>query len=126
MLQVRKSCPFRISAIFCQCYFMIEMQVLVTVSKFFFLGIILWKGISLFNRGICFPVGAWGFQAMGGVPHGGHRFWLGGGFIKNCRVGAGHCPTMGNPEWVDKLKGPGFRTHSLKSCKIFTENFFHD
>ena len=53
MLQVRKSCSCGISAIFFQCCFMIEIQILMTVSNFswFFLGIISWKGASLFNGG---------------------------------------------------------------------------
>ena len=59
MPQVRKLCPYGISAILFQC-FMIETQVLMTESDFsgFFLGIISWKGASLFGGvGVVFQMG---------------------------------------------------------------------
>ena len=59
MLQARKSHSCGISAIFFQCCFMIETQVLMTVSDFwrFFLGIIPWKGPSRFNGVFVFQMG---------------------------------------------------------------------
>ena len=112
MPQVRKSCSCVMSAI--QCCFMIEAQVLMTVSDFsrFYLGIISRKGASFFNRvggGVFFRLGA--LFLSGGPPHGGHRFWWGGGGVeKNCilmRVGCPTCPpmpppTMGNPDPCDE------------------------
>ena len=70
MLQVRKSCSYGISAIFSQCCFRIETQVSMTVTNFlaFFLGIISWKGASLFNGGGLF------FSQRGGGLH----FYVGG------------------------------------------------
>ena len=111
MPQVRKSCSCGMSAI--QCCFMIEAQVLMTVSDFsrFYLGIISRKGASIFNRvgGVFFRLGA--LFLSGGPPHGGHRFWWGGGVLKKivfwCGWGAPHVPpcpppTMGNPDPCDE------------------------
>ena len=81
MLQVRKSHFCGISAI---CYFMIETQVLMTVSRFFcfFLGIISWNGALLFNGGgFTFK---WGRCPMGRVN-------FDGGFSKKT-MGWGGCP----------------------------------
>ena len=83
MPQVRKLCPYGISAILFQC-FMIETQVLMTESDFsgFFLGIISWKGASLFSGGgCCFSDGRASFL-IGWVPHGGYWFWWEGGSKK--------------------------------------------
>ena len=75
MPQVRKSCSCGISAIFFQCFFMVETQVLMTVSDFsgFFLGIIYWKGDSLFNGGVVFRMG-WASFLSGGAMGGGIGF----------------------------------------------------
>ena len=73
MLQVRKSHYFGISAIFFQCYFMIETQVLMTLSDFFF--------SSFFQESV--P----GVSVL--IGGGGH-------FRKNYRT-KGCLPTMGNP-----------------------------
>ena len=74
MLQVRKSHYCGISAIFFQCYFMIETQVLMTLSDFFFF---------LSSRN----------QFMG------YQFWWGGGGDISERIVGwrGAPPTMGNP-----------------------------
>ena len=79
MPQVRKLCPYGISAILFQC-FMIETQVLMTESDLsgFFLGIISWKGLSLFSGGwCCFSDGRASFLS-GWVPHGGVLVLMGG------------------------------------------------
>ena len=68
-----------------------------------FLGIILRKGVSCFNRGVCFSDGGGGFIFKlegGGTPWGALLLVGGEGFKKNCKIG-GECPTMppttGNP-----------------------------
>ena len=96
MPQVRKSCSCVMSAI--QCCFMIEAQVLMTVSDFsrFYLGIISRKGASFFNR-----VGGGVFQIRGFI----FKWWatpwgasvlMGGGVLKKivfwCGWGAPHVP----------------------------------
>ena len=55
---------------------MTETQVLMTVSDFsgFFLGIIYWKGDSLFNGGVVFQMG-WASFLSGGT-HGGEALVL--------------------------------------------------
>ena len=97
MPQVRKSCSCGMSAI--QCCFMIEAQVLTTVSDFsrFYLGIISRKGASFFNRvwgGVFFRLRA--LFLSGGPPHGGHWFWWGGGWKKLYSDGGG-VPHMSPP-----------------------------
>ena len=76
MPQVRKSCSCGISAIFFQCFFMVETQVLMTVSDFsgFFLGIIYWNGDSLFNGGVVSQMGWASF--LSGRTHGGEALVL--------------------------------------------------
>ena len=86
-------------ALFFQCCFMIETQVLMTDS--FFLGIISWKGASLFNGRFVFQLG--GFIFKWGHPIEGISFDGGRGCRKNHRMGGfgggSPCPpTMGNPE----------------------------
>ena len=81
MLQVIKSDSCRILAIFFQCCFMIETQVLMTVSNF--------SGIFSRNH---FLEGGFTFQwGRGGVPI------LIGGFKENCRMGGGGYPTCSPP-----------------------------
>ena len=73
MLQMIKSDSCGISAIFFQCCFMIETQVLMTVSNFFgfFLGIISRKGASLFKGGsVCFSDGGSSFLRGRGASWG--------------------------------------------------------
>ena len=45
-------------------------------------------------------MGGFIFILGGGVPHGGASVlvWGGGGSQKNCKMGGGTLPTMGNPE----------------------------
>ena len=94
MPQVRKSCSCVMSAI--QCCFMIEGQVLMTVSDFsrFYLGIISRKGASFFNR-----VGGGVFQIRGFI----FKWWatpwgasvlMGGGCWKKLYSDAGGVPHM--------------------------------
>ena len=96
MLQVRKSHFCGISAIFFQCWFMNETQVLMTVSKFFWGGIISWKEALLLHEE--------------------HQLWWGGGVQKKLWDGMG-CPnaaplpppsppTIGNPECQELMWYP--------------------
>ena len=97
MSQVRKSCSCGISAIYFQCCFMIETQVLMIVSNFS--GFILERGFT-FNWG-----GGWFWDGgtpflSGGGGHGGHWFWWGGRGSKKIIEWEGDphaLPTMGNP-----------------------------
>ena len=99
---MRKSYFYGVSAIFFQYCFMSETQVLMTVSDFFFLGIISWKGALLFNgmgEGFIFNWGGGGYLMGASV--------LMGGFQKKKKImDGGHPlnlplpPTMGYPEGV--------------------------
>ena len=96
MLQERKSRFRGISAIFCQCCFMTETQVLMTVSNFFgcFSRYHFLEGASLFNSIGSSFIFKWGE----GAPRG-HQV-DGGEFQKNYGLVGGVCqflPAMGNP-----------------------------
>ena len=105
MLQVKKSHSCGIYAIFFQCYFMIETQVLMTLSDFsdFFLGIISWKGASLFNGGrLFFSWGEFIFKWAGGGSAQWGCSWgasvlMGGIFQKNHRWGVSPHPDYEKP-----------------------------
>ena len=65
------------------------------------LEIISWNGVSCFNEGFVFQMGGFIFKCWGGgwrCPWGASVL-VGGGFEKNCKMGAApHAPTMGKPE----------------------------
>ena len=65
---MRRSRFCRISAIFFQCCFMSETQVFL-IFVVFFLGIISWKGASLFNGRVVFHLWSFMFKC-GGTPWG--------------------------------------------------------
>ena len=73
MLQARESLSSGIFAIFFQCWFMIETQVLMTLSNFlvFFSRNHFLEGASLFSGVVCFSVKRGGSFLRGGrgVPH---------------------------------------------------------
>ena len=82
MLQARESLSSGIFAIFFQCWFMIETQVLMTLSNFlvFFSRNHFLEGASLFNGVVCFSVKRGGsFLRGGGVPHVSANVLWGGG-----------------------------------------------
>ena len=89
---------YEISAIFFQCCFIIERQVLMTVSNFsgVFLGIISWKGALLFNGGSLLSWGGGFIFKWRGCPMGGSAF-TGGGVQKKSWDG-GH-PQCTSPLW---------------------------
>ena len=69
MVQVRKFCFYGISAIFLQCYFMSETQVLMAGGNNSYPG----KGALFFNGSLFF---SWGTSFLNGegVPHG--MYWF--------------------------------------------------
>ena len=110
MLQARESLSSGIFAIFFQCWFMIETQVLMTLSNFlvFFSRNHFLEGASLFNGVVCFSVKRGGviFKGGGGGPHvSANVLWGGGGGGGSKKVIEfiewPPCPplppTMGNP-----------------------------
>ena len=59
-----------------------------------------WNGVSCFTEGFVFQMGGASFLSVGGggCPWGASVL-VGGGFEKNCKMGAApHAPTMGKPE----------------------------
>ena len=122
MLQVRKSHSCGISAIIFQCCFMIETQVLMTVSdffKFFFQE-------SFHGRELHFSIGGGGgvfFRWRGSFLSWGHQFWWGGGGFEKVKqlpvTGIQPPPTLlNNPSALLSNKG-GL---SLKQKTFFKNN----
>ena len=113
MLQVRKLCSCGISAIIFQCCFIIGLNSSFQFFRVFFLGIISWKGASLFKGwGACFSVGLH-FYVWEGHPMGDINF--DGGLEKNHRMGP-PCPP---PLWDTLITGMKI-VHGSAACCGFT------
>ena len=120
MLQVRKSHSCGVSWIFFQCCFMIEAQVLMTVSdflKFFPRNHFLEEGFAVQWGGVVFQMGGFIFKWV--APHWGHWFWW---EVFKKIVGWGiapHAPlSMGNPEACRPLLGNKEKNLILRTSKM--------
>ena len=98
MQQVRKSCFCQISAIFFQCCFMCETQVLMPYSNFsdlFSRNHFLECGFIFQWRVVIFQLGESFNFTLGAAQGRGHRFWWGQGLKKKKKWdGRGHHPAM--------------------------------
>ena len=100
MPQVRESCCCGIFAFFFQCCFMIETQVLMTVSDFlgfFSRNHFVERGFTFQWEDLFFRRVASFLSVCGRCHMGALVLMEGGGFKTNCRMGASPAPPMGNP-----------------------------
>ena len=135
MHQVKKSHSCGISAIFFQCCFITEIQLLMTVSNFggFFSRNHFLEGSFTFQWEGCFSDGGPSFLSggKGGGHHWGHHFWW-EGFSKKIAGWEGHPPLWEHCfvwfffYWnIIKIKIFLFNyIIKITTCTIFNTNFF--